>query len=286
MPTSDAAHRRSEHFTTRPRVGSPQGWWDTAGRLCSPELSVASGNVLTMKRAYTALCNATDRDQDLITALRWALDHAEDGQPVTLWCWDKEGLPAGPRGSGPSLGIAVHSEHPRPRGGRPFRAPNGLSWLWTSRWRLWWRSSPSMTLSASCTPTCRRTTSGADGSAGTIYLSTVLGINAYRPECLSGRPIQTPKPLITNPAMAVAMMSFTGRSYDGTTMHDYGDGDRVTHGLMELRKGGPSSSRTCCSLLPCGRAGRDVKRCCSGTSPRKSPKASRSVLSTTTARTS
>lgn len=125
MPTSDAAHRRSEHFTTRPRVGSPQGWWDTAGRLCSPELSVASGNVLTMKRAYTALCNATDRDQDLITALRWALDHAEDGQPVTLWCWDKEGLPAGPRGSGPSLGIAVHSEHPRPRGGRPFRAPNG-----------------------------------------------------------------------------------------------------------------------------------------------------------------
>lgn len=38
--------------------------------------------------------------------------------------------------------------------------------------------------------------------------------------------------------MAVATMSFTGRTYDGTTMHDYRDGDRVTHGLMELRKGG------------------------------------------------
>ena len=42
-----------------------------------------------MTRAYTALCNTTDRDQDLITALRWALDHSEDGQPVTLWCLDK-----------------------------------------------------------------------------------------------------------------------------------------------------------------------------------------------------
>ena len=34
-----------------------------------------------MKRAYTALSNTTDRDQDLITALRWGLGPAEGGQP-------------------------------------------------------------------------------------------------------------------------------------------------------------------------------------------------------------
>ena len=33
------------------------------------------------------------------------------------------------------------------------------------------------------------------------------------------------------------MKSFTGRTYGGTPMHDYRDGDRVTPGLMELREG-------------------------------------------------
>lgn len=35
-----------------------------------------------------------------------------------------------------------------------------------------------------------------------------------------------------------AMETFTATTFGGTTMYDYRDGGRVTHGLMELRRGG------------------------------------------------
>ena len=82
-------------------------------------------SLLFMKRAYTALCNTSDRDQDLVTAVRWALDQAQEDQSVTLWCWDKESLPADVVAAAPSLGIRIRSEKPRPQGGRYVRAPDG-----------------------------------------------------------------------------------------------------------------------------------------------------------------
>ena len=199
---------------------------------------MTSGNVLDMTRAYTALCNTTDRDQDLITALRWALAHAEDGQSVTLWCWDKEDLPAGLESKAPSLGIAVHSERPRPRGGRSFRAPDGpvvavdlpLETL--------------VEIEPFDQPIClvHAYVPENDARGGWVGGDDLPfdrpWINAFQPECLSGPAIQTPESLITDPVVAVAMKSFTGSTYGGTTMHDSRDGDRVTHGLMELRKGG------------------------------------------------
>lgn len=38
--------------------------------------------------------------------------------------------------------------------------------------------------------------------------------------------------------VAAALESFTATTFGGTTMHDYRDGDRVTHGLVVLRRGG------------------------------------------------
>lgn len=191
-----------------------------------------------MKRAYTALCNMTSRDQDLITSLMWALDQAEDGQPVTLWCWDKENLPTDLVASGPSLGIVIQPERPRPRGGRSFWRPDGpivavdlpLATL--------------VEIEPFEHPVClvHAYVPENDEHGGWIGSSDLPferpWINAFQPECLAGPPIVTNDPLTADPVVAVAMESFTAKTYGGSTMHDSRDGDRVTHGLMELRRGG------------------------------------------------
>lgn len=92
---------------------------------CREDLSVPSVSVVFMKRAYTALCNTTDRDQDLDTALRWAFGQVQEDQSVTLWCWDKENLPAEVMEAAPSLGIRIRSETPHTRPGRFVRTPDG-----------------------------------------------------------------------------------------------------------------------------------------------------------------
>ena len=48
-----------------------------------------------MKRAYTSLHSGTDRERDLVTALKWAQDQAEDDQHITLWCAHRDSLPEG-----------------------------------------------------------------------------------------------------------------------------------------------------------------------------------------------
>lgn len=88
-------------------------------------VSEAAGRVVDMKRAYTALCNTTDRERDLTTALRWALDQAVDGQRVTLWCWDMKSLPGSVVAWASSRGVIIHSERPRPRGGGSAPRPRG-----------------------------------------------------------------------------------------------------------------------------------------------------------------
>lgn len=191
-----------------------------------------------MKRAYTALSNTTDRDQDLITALRWALDHAEDGQPVTLWCWDKDDLPAGLVAKAPALGIVVHSERPRPRGGRAFRAPDGpvvaVSLPLETLVEIEPFSHPVCLVHAYVPENDER----GGWTAGRDLAFERPWINAFQPECLAGPAIAVPDPLLSDPVVAVAMDSFTSTTFGGTTMYDSRDGDRVTHGLLELRKGG------------------------------------------------
>lgn len=184
------------------------------------------------------MCSTTDRDQDLITALRWALDHAEDGQRVTLWCWDKEGLPSGLVAKAPSLGIVVHSERPRPRAGRPFRAPGGpvvaVNLPLDILVEIEPFEHPICLVHAYVPENDER--GGWIGGADLPFDRP--WINAFEPEVLAGPPIETPKSLIGDPVVATAMEAFTSATYGGTTMHDYRDGDRVTHGLMELRRGG------------------------------------------------
>lgn len=191
-----------------------------------------------MKRAYTALCNTTDRDQDLITALRWALNHAEEDERVTLWCWDKESLPDGLVSSAPSLGIVVHSEKPRPRGGRSAPRPRGpvvaVDLPLETLVEIEPFEHPVVLVHTYAPEDDER--GGWIGEADLPFDRPWL--NAFQPECLAGPPVTLTDPLLSDPVVGVAMKSFTGTTYGGTTMHDYRDGDRVTHGLMELRRGG------------------------------------------------
>ncbi len=191
-----------------------------------------------MKRAYTALCNTTDRDQDLITALRWARNHAEEGERVTLWCWDKESLPDRLVSSAPSLGIVVHSERPRPRGGRSAPRPRGPVVAVDLPLETLVEIEP-FDHPVALVHTYAPENDERGGWIGGVDLPFDRPwLNAFQPECLADPEVTLVDPLLPDPVVAVAMKSFTGTTYGGTTMHDYRDGDRVTHGLMELRKGG------------------------------------------------
>lgn len=197
-----------------------------------------SVSLLSMKRAYTALCNTTDLDQDLLTALRWALDQAQEDQSVTLWCWNEESLPADAVAAATSLGIRIRAERPRPQGGRHIHAPEGpvvavnvpLETL--------------IEIEPFGHPAClvHAYVPENDDHGGRIgppdFPYERPWINAFQPECLAGPPIATTDPLIADPVIEVAMRSFTATTFGGATMYDSRDGDCVTHGLMELRRGG------------------------------------------------
>jgi hypothetical protein len=191
-----------------------------------------------MKRAYTALCNTTDRDQDLMTALRWALDQAQQDQSVTLWCWDKENMPADVVAAAPSLGIRIHAEKPRPRGGRYLRAPGGpvvaVDVPLETLVEIEPFDHPVCLVHAYVPENDERR--GWIGPPDFPYERP--WIDAFQPECLAGPAIAATNPLIADPVVEVAMRSFTAKTFGGTTMYDSRDGDCVTHGLMELRRGG------------------------------------------------
>ena len=195
-------------------------------------------SLLFMKRAYTALCNTSDRDQDLVTAVRWALDQAQEDQSVTLWCWDKESLPADVVAAAPSLGIRIRSEKPRPQGGRYVRAPDGpvvaVDVPLETLVEIEPFGHPACLVHAYVPENDKR--GGRIAPPGFPYERP--WINAFKPECLAGPPITATDPLIADPVIEVAMTSFTAKTFGGTTMYDSRDGDCVTHGLMELRRGG------------------------------------------------
>lgn len=69
-----------------------------------------------MKRAYTSLHSGTDRERDLVTALKWAQDQAEDDQHITLWCAHRDSLPEGWEPRLRKAGIEVVADRPRSRG--------------------------------------------------------------------------------------------------------------------------------------------------------------------------
>lgn len=200
-------------------------------------MSVASASVRGMKRAYTASCTTTNRGHDLLTALGWALDQAEDGQKIVLWCWDKDTLPTDLVASAPSLGIIVRSERPRPRGGRPQPSYSGpvvaVDLPLETLIRIEPYEDPVCLVHAYVPENDEHGWIGA----GDLPFDRPW-IDAYRPTCLAGPTIVPHDPLIEDPVMAVAMESFTSTTNTGTTMHDYRDGDRVTSGLLQMRAGG------------------------------------------------
>lgn len=191
-----------------------------------------------MKRAYTALCNTTDRDQDLDTALRWALGQVQKDQSVTVWCWDQENLPADVVATAPSVGIRIRSETPRSRGARFVGAAEGplvaVDLPLGTLVGIEPFGYPACLVNAYVPENDERF--GRVSPPGSSFERP--WINAFQPECLAGPPITATDPLIADPVIEVAMRSFTAKTFGGTTMYDSRDGDCVTHGLMELRRGG------------------------------------------------
>jgi len=190
-----------------------------------------------VKRTYTAVTNTTDRDADLFTALRWARAMAGDGQRVTLWCHSQDALPKGLGPAAAAHGIAVHAERPRPRGGgqgRNFGGPVvavglGLDTL--------------VEIEPFPHPVCLVHAYVPENDEREWSVAAGLPfdrpwVDAFRPQCLAGPAIVPTEPLISDPVVACAMEAFTSSTFDGTTMYDSRDGGRVTHGLMELRRGG------------------------------------------------
>lgn len=212
---------------TRCRVFTSRRW----------ALSVLAGTVHTMKRAYTALTNTTDRDADLITALRWARAESDPGQRVWLWCHSKDDIPDHLEGVAHSLGVAIHPEHPRARGGgnvRRFDGPVVACGIGIDNL---------VEVEPYDYPVCLVHAYVPENDAIDWPLSDGLPfdrpwIDAFAPLCLSGPPVVQTDPLIEDLVIGRAMATFTATTLGGTTMYDYRDGGRVTHGLMELRRGG------------------------------------------------
>lgn len=188
-----------------------------------------------MKRAYTSAFTTTDPVDDLMKALFWAEEQAEGGQNVTLWCQHVDSLPE--KGLADRLrraGVRVVVEQ---RGSgtvpRDFQGPvvavgfNTLDRL--------------IEIEPFEHPLCLVGAWVPENFGGFAALDDHphrRWIEAFSPECLAGPTIVTQEPLIEDPVVARALRSFTGVTYDGTTMYDSRDGGRVTHGLLLLHDGG------------------------------------------------
>ena len=194
--------------------------------------------MLDMKRAYTAWCNTTDREKDLSTALRWALDQAADGQHVTLWCWDMQSLPGSVVAWASSRGVIIHSERPRPRGGGSAPRPCGPVVAVNLPLDRLVEIEPCQHPIVLVHANAHENDEMAGWIGGEDLRYERPWLEAFQPECLAGPAIATTKPLIADGVVAAALESFTATTFGGTTMHDYRDSDRVTHGVMVLRRGG------------------------------------------------
>ena len=217
-----------------------------------------------MKRAYTSLHSGTDRERDLVTALKWAQDQAEDDQQVTLWCAHRDALPDGWEPRLRKAGIEVVAERPRRRGGscpRHFDGPLvavGFTML-----------DDVIDVEPFQHPMCLV---GAYDPRNDEHFDIlddhphVRWVQAFEPECLAGPPIAVPEPLIEDPVVAKAMESFNSITFGGKTLYDSRDGGRVTDGLMLCTTAVTASTPNGSSPLPFGRVGRAVRQSASGRS--------------------
>lgn len=199
-------------------------------------LSEVHDTLTGMKRAYTALSSTTDRESDLSLGLRWAQELAEPGQQVALWCYDKDDLPRNLAQAASALNIIIHSERPRPRGGlhRRFNGPVvavGLPLETLTEVEPF--AHPVCLVHAYVPENDEKEWAGL----GDLPFDRPW-VDAFTPECLAGPAIVPNDPLIEDVVIARAMETFTATTFGGTTMYDSRDGGRVTHGLLELRRGG------------------------------------------------
>jgi hypothetical protein len=188
-----------------------------------------------MTRAYTALHNETDLEDDIRVGLKWAFAQVQPGQVVTVWCNDAGDLPSALRRAAATGSIHIYSERPRPRGGR---SRNFVGPVVITRVGLETMVQIEPFEHPVCFVHAFVPEHAADGVGDDELPYERTWIEAFLPECLAGPEIQVRDPLLEDPVVARAMESFTTATFGGRTMHDPRDRGRVVHGLMELRRGG------------------------------------------------